>query len=524
MNAIVLAFACSFAVATTSAKGNTPTPLPVISETEAIQLPKYEVTTDRVLPPIEEWNYVSIPGFEILSNASEHDTKNFVRDFYLLRQVAQILLPTIKETNPVPTYIVLCGKGNAYETFVSASKLPGRLMSSFAGDGERSAIVVNYTFQDLSGNLHNLSAGGNDPFRAFYFQYFHALIKKNIKPTPPTWLEEGLVELLAATDFSTTRITIGKVDGEPQSSQITSWGGSNNGSYLNNNSGGSNGRIGGPPTNYGGGSAKSNNFNATLSHRPIMPLKDFFAYDSRNLSSTCPENYSAHAYLFTHLCLYGKNQRYTKAFFKLSELASKEPITESVFQECFGMTFNKMEKKMRAYVSFTDYKSIERHAEKGKGLTPAPDFKLRTATDAESSRIAGETLRLMGNRDAALNRLIAPYVRGQYDADLLASLGLAELSASHKERARRFLEAAAKANTTRTRAYVELATLRYNEIQEKSAAENRSVTADEFAWVQAPLFQGQKHPPAMASLYDLLARTWYFSPTAPTKEQFESGF
>lgn len=535
--AIILAFICGFGASTAIAKKAeaNPPPLPIISESEVVLLPKYEVTADRVLPPIEQWKYVSIPGFEILSNASDRNTTLFVRDFYLLRQVAQIILPTIKETNPVPTYIVLCGKGNAYETFMSAGKLGGRLPNSMiVGDGERSAIVVNFTFTNQFGDTYDTLRGGNDPFHAFYLQYFRELIQKNIKPAPPTWLEEGLVQLLAAAEFSTKRITIGRIDGASGRSATSGMGSSNHGVNLNQGSGTFNGASGNSPnSNFAGSSqpnsafsqgesGKAGSFNTLLAHRPIMPLKEFFAYSHRQPGNRRPENYSAHAYLFTHLCLYGRGQRYTKAFFKLSQRASIEPVTESVFQECFGMNFKKMEKEMRSYISFTDYKSIERRAEKGKSLSTAPDFKLRDATDAESSRIAGEVLRLVGNQDEALNRLIAPYVRGQYDADLLAALGLAELSAQHKERARRFLEAAAKADTTRTRAYVELARLRYDEIQEKSTAENRAATAGEFTFVQAPLYQGLSHPPALASIYDLLARTWYFSPSAPTKDQFET--
>jgi len=526
---IVLAFS--------SALADTPSPS-VLPASEVIRLPKYEVTTDRVLPPIEQWKYVSIPGFEILSNASERNTKLFVQDFYLLRQVAQIILPSVKETTPVPTYIVLCGQGSAFETFAPSGKMPRSVPNGmFVSDAERSAIVIDFTFQDPSGNFHAAFGNGNDPFHAFYLQYFRELIHNSVKPAPPTWLEEGLVQLLAATDFSPKTIVVGKVGGdELMSRNLPAAGGvwNNHGVNLNGGSGGYYGGAGDSNIGFSNapfaaqaaaadpmnGLSKPGSFNTALAHRPIMPLEQFFAYDRRLPGSHMPLNYTEHAYLFTHLCLYGRGQRYNKAFFALAQCASKGPVTEGVFKECFGITFAEMEKVMRSYVSFTDYKSVERRALKGHELATAPGLKLRAATDAESSRIAGEVLRLTGQREAALNRLIAPYVRGQYDADLLAALGLAELDAKHKERAQRFLEAAAKANTTRTRAYVELAGLRLEEIIAKTAAENRAVTPEEFAWLQAPLHQGLTHPPALAALYDLLARTWYLSPQAPTQDQF----
>ena len=38
---------------------------------EVLHLPTYTVTAGRELPPPEHWHYVRLPGFEVLSNASE---------------------------------------------------------------------------------------------------------------------------------------------------------------------------------------------------------------------------------------------------------------------------------------------------------------------------------------------------------------------------------------------------------------------------------------------------------------------
>ncbi|MFT3781773.1 MAG: hypothetical protein QM790_07115 [Nibricoccus sp.] len=501
------------------------------SEDNVIVLPKYEISTDRVLPPIERWHYVSIPGFEILSNASERNTKLFVEDFYLLRQVAQSILPTAKEDTAVPTYIVLCGEGNAFETFMPDRKRRAP-PSLFIGDTERAAIVINFTFQSLSGDIHTfINTNSNDPFRSFYLQYFRQLVRNSVQPAPPRWVEEGLVQIFAAVDFSPKTIVIGKVGGESEMGSNQPYYGRSYGSSM-----GTRYEGGGPynsgfdspgiassafPTTGAGSPAKAGSFNKTLARRPLIALAKFFSYDPKTASSEERGTYAPQAYLFTHLCLYGRNQRFAKPYFNLALKAAQGPITEETFKQCFGFSFKEMEKEMRSYISFTDYKAVERRFTKGSELELAPKFTLRDATDAESSRIAGEVLRLAGHKQEATNRLIAPYVRGQYDADLLAALGLAELSLNHTDRSRRFLEAAAKANTTRSRAYFELAQQRYHEAEGKASTEKRSISEDEFVWVQAPLYQALKHPPALASVYDLLARTWYFRPTAPTKEQFE---
>src|SRR5581483_6449180 len=50
-----------------------------------IELPKFVVTDSRELPPPESWRYATIPGFEILTNASDRTTQRLIKDFELFR-------------------------------------------------------------------------------------------------------------------------------------------------------------------------------------------------------------------------------------------------------------------------------------------------------------------------------------------------------------------------------------------------------------------------------------------------------
>jgi len=75
-----------------------------------VELPKFEVTDSRLLPPPESWRYAQIPGFEILSRISERETKRFVRDFMLLQEVINMIMPVLlRGSTPVPTARILCG-------------------------------------------------------------------------------------------------------------------------------------------------------------------------------------------------------------------------------------------------------------------------------------------------------------------------------------------------------------------------------------------------------------------------------
>ena len=63
------------------------------SSPPVVELPVFEVKDSRVLPPPESWKYAEIPGFEILSRISERETKRFVRDFLLLQEVIEVIMP-----------------------------------------------------------------------------------------------------------------------------------------------------------------------------------------------------------------------------------------------------------------------------------------------------------------------------------------------------------------------------------------------------------------------------------------------
>src|SRR4051794_20543804 len=58
---------------------------PAVAE-PLLELPKLTVTDVRRLPPPEPWRYAQIPGFEILSAASDRETQKLLRDFQLFNE------------------------------------------------------------------------------------------------------------------------------------------------------------------------------------------------------------------------------------------------------------------------------------------------------------------------------------------------------------------------------------------------------------------------------------------------------
>ena len=92
-----------------------------------VELPKFEVTDSRLLPPPEKWLYAEIPGFEILSNLSKRATQRFVNDFLLLQEAMNVIMPGLR-AGPVavPTSLILTGWGDAFSRFIPADRADER--------------------------------------------------------------------------------------------------------------------------------------------------------------------------------------------------------------------------------------------------------------------------------------------------------------------------------------------------------------------------------------------------------------
>ncbi len=451
---------------------------PAASELPPIELPKFEVTDSRVLPPMASWHYASIPGFEIISSISVSQTKRFVADFLLLQAAINEIMPGFTGGNvTVPTSLILTGRGNDFERFMPSERGDDRYRTNslFFDDPERGAIVVDFALSEIL--LDDNTTEEADPYRGFYKEYFRYLIRRQSGGKSPAWFEEGLVQLFASIDVTKKWINFAMIgDG-----------------------------FGGPRTG---------DFNRQLARQHLLSMPELFAGPPAERTA----NWAAQSYAFVHLCLYGRGQKYQKGFLEFLTRIGQEPPTEEIFKDCFGLDFRAMAFELRGYIDFTDYKSMQFIAKKGQSLPDAPLFTLRDATDAESGRIVGEALRLGGHTDEARLALIAPYIRGERDARLLAALGLAERLDGKNARARTFLEAAAQAKVERPRAYFELARLNF----EEATATAAPFTDAQVARILVPLNYARQQRPPMVQVYGLLAAVWAQAARTPSREEFSA--
>jgi hypothetical protein len=446
-----------------------------------VELPKFEVTDSRLLPPPEKWLYAEIPGFEILSNLSKSATQRFVKDFLLLQEAMNVIMPGLR-AGPVavPTSLILTGRGNAFEQFMPADRGGDRYRTNthFFRDDERGAIVVDFQIAELL--LEDSTTLESDPYRGFYREYFRFIIRRNVGQKPPAWFEEGLVQLFASIEFQKKWVNFAMVGD-------------------------------------GFGGERTGDFNRILNRRGLLSMADLLADPPRKTGTF----WNAQAYAFVHMCLYGRNQKYQRPFLQFVTRLGSEPLSEELFKECFKMDYKKMALELRGYVGFTDYKYMQFAAKKGQALPEPAPFVLREAPDAVVGRVKGEVFRLGGHGNEAHNALIAPYIRGERDPRLLAALGLDEKLAGNDERARKFLEAASAAKVDRARAYLELARLRLAAAKARPGAANGRLDENQVASVLTPLFTARTTPPPMAEVYTLIAETWSLSAAAPQQEHFD---
>jgi hypothetical protein len=486
-----------------------------------VELPKFVVTDDRALPPPEAWRTATIPGFEILTNASDRATQRLLRDFGMFRQALGYVWP-LPERAGRPAALIICGRGEKFEAFVPAGRTTAdaAFASLFLKKGNQAAIVIDLESTTL--NVLNIdgtddAATGTDSGliavehdKQLYREYVRYLLSQN-EPRLPAWLEEGLSQIIMKMRFDARTIEFAKIE-DPNTVSVQ---GAMT-AELNALAAAEDPEA----TALPGAPAEDRDFNVALRRRALLPLEKMFAvpHDSPEATNVLGNNiWAKQAYAFVHMCLYGERGKFQKGFTTFLQRLGREPASEALFQECFKMTYKQMLLQIRGYAEFTVYEAKEFRA-KEDVIKPPPPLALREATQAEIGRIKGEALVLAGHTAAARNELRAAYIRGERDPELLAAIGLFEKNAGDDAAARKFLTAAFAGKSARPDACLELARYRYADALAASAGTGGTFAPEQVAGIVAPLLAGRRQPPHTFGIYDLLADTWARSAVKPTRD------
>lgn len=475
-----------------------------------VELPKVVVTDSRDLPPPESWRYATIPGFEILTNASERETQQLLREFQLFGIGVDAVWKGLQEKRGAPIALILCGKGGKFDAFVPRkdNQVETGRVSLFLKDREQTAIIldleaktVNLSASGVTAQAAEVPAGVDDageatgtaagPASAFEVNHYQQLFREYLRfllsrsePRLPAWFEEGLSQLFMGMKVDPTRIAFGKLD---DSNEAT------------------------------GGDT---DFHQALQQRGFIPLDQFFAvpHDSPVASRPLGNAWAKQAQGLVHLWIFGEGRRYGKGLGMFLIRLQREPVSEKLFEECFKMKYKDMLTVFRGYLSFTNYQSLEWRVPKGEKIPEPAPLVLREATQSEIGRIKGDALRLAGFADAAHTAFSTPYIRGERDPRLLAALGLEELAAGRDDRASKFLEAAVEGKVERPRAYLELARLQSKKHLAKPAGTGGLLDAAQTRDIVAPLLAARSQPPALPEIYELMADTLVRSADTSSRE------
>jgi hypothetical protein len=264
------------------------------------------------------------------------------------------------------------------------------------------------------------------------------------------------------------------------------------------------------------------------------------------------------------------NEAHRKTFTRFLDRSRAEPVTETVFRECFGFGYAEMQSVLSEYLVTAAQEPFVLSSNVMQGWSPDdPVASMRAATADEIGRIVGDWLRMQaaslpgtrsGERAAYLQAAghvlerafrddnnLSPSVRllppkdaqpeprehasqntdaveksvvispGKiHDPRLLAVYGLYYFDLGDAISARVLLEAAVQAKTPRPAAYVALAQLNRDAASKQPASENGKFSPTQVAAILTPLFAVIKNWNLDVGGYLLIADAWSHSAEKPS--------
>lgn len=479
-----------------------------------LSLPDYQVWADRPLPPPETWYYARIDGFEVLSDASEGDTRRVLQEFVRFTHALNLVWPGMSPDNTAPATLIICGHHQKFAGFLPESlrQLPRQPLAFSRRRQDKGTLVVDQTMKFLAatspGDSATPTAAGTAPSddpttstpdlgyaidtnQQMNREYIRFLFS-GIQPPLQPWLSEGLAQLFMNLTITETEISVGRIEDPNITSDRTDL-----------------------------TVREDQQFSAALGQRSLQPLEQMFTVQSgTNTTENVIDNaWAKQCYAFVHWGLYGDYGRNQKSFLTFIARLQREPLTETLFQECFKLSYRNALHALRTHIEKTRAKIAGVRANPGEKIPAPPIVTVRPATEAEIGRLQATTHELAEHTEEAHDALVLAYRRGDRDPALLAALGLAERQRGETDRARKFLEAAVARQAPQSRAYLALARLRLDEYLAHPAGDRGRLAPAQLASVLEPLFAARPLSPHLPGLYTAIAEVWTASATPPTAAQ-----
>lgn len=487
--------------------------------TTPVDLPDFVVESQRELPPPESWLYSRLGPHEVLSSAPRGTTERALQDLNRLLHGLSLLNTPLLPPGDRSAKIVICGRDADFEVFArkhndqnSDEDVRTWHYEYFGRDG--AVLVVDQTAR-ASALFANLDAQTDeegtevtvDQRRASNFtrRLQVAVVKFLLyqqNPTQPAWLAEGLAQTLASARITENSVTLGRVD-NPQETLVS---------------------VDEAPTGHmttaqmltrqrtpaRDSLEEDLDFNAALASSALMPLSEMFSWqrDTYIGQGVQALRWFKQCHAFVHWGLFGDVGTHRKQFLVFMQRAAREPVTETLFRECFGLSYAQGLSALKTHIEFVRAKVIGVEAEKGARLPAAAPIEVRDATSLEVARLKFITYTLAEMPDRAHNELVLAYRRGERTPDLVAELGVSALKIGQRDRAITYLTAAIKAKTTRARAYATLARLRLEDRLAKPQGKDGKLSYEQLLGVLEPVLLARTQAPRTPETYLIFAEAW----------------
>ncbi|HEV7684195.1 MAG TPA: FimV/HubP family polar landmark protein [Pyrinomonadaceae bacterium] len=332
----------------------------------------------------DKWTSVRSKNFLLVGNANEKDLRRVGARLEQFREVFSHLFTNLKISSPVPTTVIVFKNDESYRPFKPNANTAGYFQPG---------PDVNYITLEISSDVNN----EQDPFAIIFHEYTHLLIR-NTSGNVPTWFNEGLAEY-----YSTFSITDDQkvVMGRPIANHV----------YR-------------------------------LRENKMLPLRMLFQVDQKSAYYNERDKQSifyAESWALVHYLILGKDGERMSQLSKFVDLISANVSMEQAFQQAFAMTFEAMEKELRAYIQRDRYPILNGHFENKLGYDSA--MESAPITEAEAQAYLGDLL-LKSNRADAEVYLQKALELDPDSAMANASLGLLRVRQGKHDEARKRLERA----------------------------------------------------------------------------------
>ncbi len=512
------------------------------SEVQVIELPPFYLE-HSLRPP---WRYAEVPGVEVLSRCSDEITERLIDRQHRMRELLTLILPLqFQHHHDVPLGFVL----NNFNTQPTVSEelvtdMTGEMRSHDSSKQkkevqfltnfrfwDRDSMAVYFVFDSLSFDITTVTLSSG------YLRY----LMENRSPALPRWFIEGMLELYQGISLPVAPIVPSL----------------NSGIYHS-------GSVSDPPEidmaiiaplvwlspeqtkemveMMSGTYEKSGYLRFPQGMEPI-PLPQLLMAPIPDETRALWRNSAA---LFIRWALdpdprevngvssrSGLAEKFmdSQPLWNFLDRASREPVSEAMFEECFGEPMEHVESRLRRYLPAATLSGSTIRLHPSHNIDP-PAFVIDDARIEQISRVRGRLERLEINYikelypelteryvQQARKTLKRSYDRSDRSPQLLAEMGLLECDAGNDRAAEPFLSTAVKSRIVHPRVYFELTRIRYQTMQ--STQQGTALTREQVDELLGILEVAFEQSPALPEVYELLNKIWLSSGAKLSAERMD---